>query len=411
MESALRSEAPQLVPDGMGGQQFFIPGMTHVLGLGLLSSAGQPSHSLREKGTLFREIIPAAWEPHARLSSQDADGVATEVLYPSLGLVLFTHINRQYARSCLTAYNRWLSDFCSINRSRLIGLGASAASSPEDMIVDFNRIRQLGLRGVVLPLRPGSGDYSSSDYDPVWHRAVELNLPISFHAQPPEQPLKLSGASGIVMASIWEAQDLLLSLIMGGFFERHPQLPVILAEFDIEWLPHLINRLDHQINRHGHWLGIDTGLSEPASHYTARSLFLTAQEKLASNWPASPVYGNVMWSSDFPHSESTFPNSRNAALQLSTDFPEELQEMILGKTAMRLYGLLLNFSRLSTDRDVSEKKLLVFSIGCFWRRVPISRQAILIVILLVLHKILKVYLALPDSVKEHPRRRHVNDSN
>ena len=339
MESNCKSESPQLVPDRIGGQQFFIPGMTRVLPLGLLSSAGQPSQSLREEGTRFSDIIPAAWQPGARISSQDADEVAAEVLYPSLGLVLFTHINRQYARSCLVAYNRWLADFCSTDRARLIGLGASAASSPEDTVEDFLSIRRLGLRGVVLPLKPGEGIYSSPEYDSVWRTAVELNLPVSFHAQPPERPLKHPRDPRIVMAPVWEAQELLLSFIVDGIFERHSGLRVVFAEFDIEWLPHLIYRLDHQINRHGHWLGLGSGLSEPASHYTARSLFLTAQERLASKWPASPSYANVMWSSDFPHSESTFPHSRNAALELSTNFLEEQQDMILGKTALALYNL------------------------------------------------------------------------
>jgi predicted TIM-barrel fold metal-dependent hydrolase len=334
-----RPDAPRLVPDGSGGQQIFIPGMTRVLALGLLASAGQPSHLLNEVGTTFQDIRCAAWDPRERLKDQDADGVAAEVLYPSVGLALLTHINRQYAGACFRAYNRWLADFCAADRARLIGCGVSAAPSPRETCSDLAHIHELGLRGAVLPLEPGTAPYYSREFDQVWKTAVDLNLPISFHAQPPRLRQDTNRSSLIIMGSVWEAQDLLLSLIAGGVFARHPQLRIVLAEFDVEWLPHLINRLDHQTSRHSHWLKLGEKLEHPPSHYVGQSVFLTASDELAHDWPTRRKAARVMWSSDFPHSDSTFPFSREAAHRLGLCFPEYERDAVLGETVLSLYDL------------------------------------------------------------------------
>lgn len=332
-----RGQAPRLIADRDGGEQFAIPGMSRVLGLGLLGAAGRDPASVRETGTSFRQLRPGAWDPERRLADQDTDGVAAEVIYPSVGLVLLTHINRAYAAACLRAYNRWLAGFCAAAPERLAGCGVTAAASSDEARADLIEIHRLGLRGALFPLEPGTATYDSPGFDPVWATAVELDLPISFHAQPPRRPSRGPGDPANVMAPIWEAQHVLLDLVLGGVLVRNPRLRIVFAEFDAGWVPHCVDRMDHQVTRHGHWLGLGRDLDRLPSEYVRESVAFTTQggpgEELAAG------VASIMWAGDFPHSESTFPHSRRAAADLVAHLAPEQQADVTGRTARALYGL------------------------------------------------------------------------
>jgi uncharacterized protein len=115
----------------------------------------------------------------------------------------------------MDAYNRWLAEYCSAHRERLLGVGQTPVRSPADGIEDLRRIRALGLRGVMLPNRPGQADWDSPLYDEFFEAAIEVGLPLSFHiltdpldAFPRRGPV-MNFAVGIIRSN----QDLLSLLI------------------------------------------------------------------------------------------------------------------------------------------------------------------------------------------------------
>ena len=89
--------------------------------------------------------------PRPGVAEQDRDGVAAEVLYPSVGMLLCNHPDADYKKACFDAYNLWLAEFQSHAPDRLIGLGQTALRSVDEGIDDLQRIKDLGLRGVMLP--------------------------------------------------------------------------------------------------------------------------------------------------------------------------------------------------------------------------------------------------------------------
>ena len=61
------------------------------------------------KGDHFKDLHRGGWDPTARLADQDRDGVAAEVIYPTVGMMLCNHRDADYKHACFQAYNRWIA--------------------------------------------------------------------------------------------------------------------------------------------------------------------------------------------------------------------------------------------------------------------------------------------------------------
>ena len=66
----------------------------------------------------------------------------------------------------MDAYNLWIAEYCAAHPDRLFGIGQTAMRSPAEGIEDLRRIKELGLKGVMMPGEPGQEDYDSPIYDP-----------------------------------------------------------------------------------------------------------------------------------------------------------------------------------------------------------------------------------------------------
>src|SRR5207249_314801 len=174
IDPALRDRAPHLVHDDAGGDLYVIPDLTQgALPMGLIAAAGKRPEDIRPTGR-FEEWHRGGWDPEARLADQERDGVSAEVLYPTVGLVLCRHPDLDYKQACMDAYNRWLAEYCSAHPDRLLGVGQTAVRTPADGIEDLRRIKALGLRGVMLPSRPGQADWDSPIYDELFEATLDL---------------------------------------------------------------------------------------------------------------------------------------------------------------------------------------------------------------------------------------------
>src|SRR3984957_19983556 len=81
---------------------------------------------LRASGAKFEEMHKGGWDPNARMADQDRDGVAAEVIYPTVGMVLCNHRDFDYKKACFDAYNLWIGEYCAAHPDRLIGTGQTA---------------------------------------------------------------------------------------------------------------------------------------------------------------------------------------------------------------------------------------------------------------------------------------------
>ena len=119
--------------------------------------------------------------PEVPVADQDLDGVAAEMIYPTVGMLMCNHADFDFKKACFEAYNRWLAEYCAEAPDRLHGLAQVSMRTPEDGVAELKAVKAMGFKGVMMPGDPAVEDYDSKIYDPVWATAVELGLPLSFH--------------------------------------------------------------------------------------------------------------------------------------------------------------------------------------------------------------------------------------
>src|SRR5262245_33598483 len=220
-----KDSAPHMIHDDKLGDVFIVKDFPRPVNIALAAAAGIDADKLRMHGARFEDLHRGGWDPNARMADQERDGVAAEVIYPTVGMVLCNHRDFDYKKACFDAYNRWLAEYCAPSPHRLIGIGQTAMRSPEEGIADLKAIRALGLRGVMMPGMPNvadHGDYDSPAYDDFWRAAVDLELPLSFHILTTRDARPRGPAMNGFLSVIRGCQDIMGMMVLGGVFERVP---------------------------------------------------------------------------------------------------------------------------------------------------------------------------------------------
>ena len=346
LDSKFRDRAPYLVNDPVKGAQFVIEGMTPIR-IGSLAAAGVPTSEIKkQQARSFDMLHRGGWDPKARIADMERDGVAAEVIYPSVGMAVFFTPDIELAAACCRAYNLWLEEYCSAVPDRLFGIGQSAAVSPQELIEDIRRIKAQGLRGVMLPLEPGVADFDDPMYDEAWAAAAEFDLPLSFHVLPRTKTgaeTSLQKARGGKLANILSItrlnQEVINTFVLGGVFERIPSLKLICVEADAGWVPHYAHRMDHGWERFRTMLDSE-GLQQPPSTYILNNVYFTFQDDRIALQAAHLMNSKrLLWASDFPHNDSTWPDSLSLLERHTEGVPDETVTDIVRNNVIELYSL------------------------------------------------------------------------
>jgi predicted TIM-barrel fold metal-dependent hydrolase len=344
IDKKYKDRAPRMQHVDKLGDVFVIDGMHSPIPMGLLAAAGKPAEEIRVTGVKFDEMHRGGWDPKARIAEQDRDGVAGEIIYPTVGMVLCNHKDVDYKKACFDAYNLWIAEYCDAHPDRLYGCGQTAMRTPEEGIEDLRAIKELGLRGVMMPGNPAVEDYDHPAYADFYEAAADLGLPLSFHIlttrdsgfSSPVRGPRLNGFLSIIRG----CQDIMGTFVFGGVFERHPRLKVVCVEADAGWVPHYMYRMDHAYNRHRHWLAPGVTLSKLPSEYFREHIYTTFQD----DWVAFRMTDMVnprrlMWANDFPHSDSTWPWSQEMLAEQTKHLTEQERDWILHDNVSELYQL------------------------------------------------------------------------
>jgi len=201
---------------------------------------------------------------------------------------------------------------------------------------------------VMVPTTPlEDHPYSLPEYDPFWAAVQDHGMVISMHAAAARAGVILSQKSQAIKRYLGIAnaiQSSLADVVVGGVFDRFPKLKIVSVEHDVAWFPHFLYRLDHGYERFRHLQG--TTLKMRPSDYLKQNVAATFQydegEGNIEFVRRSLGTQSMLWSSDYPHNDSTWPHSREVIDQLAANIPPADLRKILNENVSRLYNLSLN---------------------------------------------------------------------
>jgi predicted TIM-barrel fold metal-dependent hydrolase len=316
-----------------------------ILGFG----ANKTIEELQEllKGFSYAGAHRGGWDPAQRLEDMDRDGVAGDVLYTTLGFRMFWIKDAGFQRACFQVYNDWLAEFCSHAPKRLKGLALISLYNPKEAAADLAECAKKGLSGAVIWASPPEElPFYDEIYDPFWAAAQELAMPLSLHEFAGFQWVdwdssakKRTIAAGI---NSQEVEKTFATLILSGVLERFPRLRVVSAELNCGWLPYFLRRLDERFEARGvrvHGSAFPTKLTLKPSEYFRRQLYATFIDDCFGIAHRHEIgVENLLWSSDFPHSATFWPHSREKIAKDFQDVDARDRHKILRQNAAKLYG-------------------------------------------------------------------------
>lgn len=366
LDNKFRDRAPKVVKNERGsGYMFIAPGVRPfpVAGGFGIGKSGEDLKEHLKKG--YEAARPSGWDPAERLKDQDVDGVRAEVIYTTLGMPLFGLDDDELRRACFTAYNDWVAEFRSYCPPRLHPIALLSLDDIPLAVKELERCAKIGLKGgMIWGVPPDDKPYFNELYDPFWAAAQELKMPLSLHVitqrnqkswsgdkarteeKPRDEsaPIVFGGVKMLIgtMQPVYEVQRTLSSFIFGKVFERFPELRIVSAENDTGWIAHFMYRLDHMYGKFG-TMREETKLQMQPSEYVRRNIWATFQDDAIG--PMTYKYfgeNNYMWASDFPHTDSTWPNSLKVIKQDFNGVPEDVTRKIVCDNAAKLYQIDLN---------------------------------------------------------------------
>jgi predicted TIM-barrel fold metal-dependent hydrolase len=281
--------------------------------------------------------------PETRLEDMDRDGVHAQVVYSPTTTQLRIE-DPELRAACLVAYNDWASEFNARAPERLVLLADIPSHEPKAARDELLRAAGLGHRGAIVHQFQGADPVFEPSWHPFWDAAQETGLPISVHLGPGTHSLRPELGSwrfpAFVAVVPMQLDEVLSGMIFSGILEQRPNVKLVLGEAGLGWVPYVIERLDHEHHKY-YDKTTDHRLSMLPSEIFARQVFVTYEdEKLGVELIPRIGVRNVMWASDYPHGDSTWPHSRQAIADSPlASLGDEVLRRVVADNAAGIYGL------------------------------------------------------------------------
>lgn len=293
------------------------------------------------------ECVPGFNDIDARMKDLDAEGVQQEIIFPQKFFNLLFLEDLQEKEWCARAYNEALSEFTAQAPGRLHGVAIMNWWAPEQARDAIAEIKALGFKTLMVPISPGRhGDgepivYHSERMEPFWEAVEESGMPLCYHIgeRPVVPNTSPRGAAGIfVMEQMGGMRNVWSRLTFGGVFDRNPGLRVIFVESGLHWVPGALQEADmiyESFPSH-----VRPKLGHLPSHYWFTNCYATFMVDPAGLEMIHRIGPErAMWSSDYPHNESTLGYTRSALEAVFRATSEENARKIVGENAIEVFGL------------------------------------------------------------------------
>lgn len=281
-------------------------------------------------------------DPERRLAVMRQDGIAGECIYPTMGLYVWNAESREAGEAACRLYNDWIFDRLERRSSRFRCAAMIPTWDVGAAIAEIRRTAAMGLAAALLPL-VGTPEYNHRDWESLWNELDEIGMPVVMHQGTGHSMLFYRGP-GAAVANLLATQSMAprgaTLLATSGVLAAHPDLHFVFVETNASWLAWAMNTADHYDRAFRQYPGwVRPELREKPSVYMARQIHGTFQyDPVAVASIAQTGSDPLLWGSDFPHAEGTYPHSRASVAEQFAGVAEEQVARMVGGTAAKLFG-------------------------------------------------------------------------
>lgn len=356
-----RDKAPHMEPDENGVDMWIYDGKRYP-NSGLSAVVGKSKEEFSPEPLSYAEMRPGCYDAKARVEDMDRAGVLASLCFPTItrfcGQLFMEASDREFGFECLQHYNDWLvEEWCAAAPGRYIPLMLIPMWDPP---LAAKEIERMAARGVTTfafsenpePLGLPTIHDPNGYWEPVMAAANETGMVASMHVGSSSQLPKICSDAPFMANLTWGASrtsGTMLSWLFSGLFQRYPNLKIALSEGEMGWMPYFLERAEQVLDKQRYWVKRGTkfmghaGNAADLDTLDIRETFRNhifgciIEDRHAIKSIDELGEDNIMCETDYPHSDSTWPDCIEVARSTMKDLPESVQYKLLRGNAEKLY--------------------------------------------------------------------------
>lgn len=295
---------------------------------------GRPMTEWGYEPVCLEEMRPGCYDIHSRIKDMDANGMLGSMCFPSFvrfaGALFLDHGDRDQSAAMVRAYNDWhIDEWAGTYPGRFIPLAIPILWDPELAAAEVRRVAKKGCHAITFTSNPydlGLPSWYTDHWDPFWKACEDEGTVVCLHiGSNSKDPLTSPDAPAELIYSLSpiSSMEVASDLVWSRVFLRFPNLKMALSEGGIGWVPYFLERIDYLYRHSQHWSGMDLGGRLPSELFNEHVVVCFIDDVVGVENRHHLNMNNVTWECDYPHSDTTWPNSPEAALRYLGDLPDE----------------------------------------------------------------------------------------
>lgn len=311
--------------------------------------------SIYVDGQMFRRRLPSvaqqefmeatvaaagARDVSKRLTDLNTEGIWSELVFPSLGMWTGSIRTPELLREAMRASNDWSAETIMDHSPRLIPTAQVSTLDIDDAVAELRRCGTMGFKAVFLPVEPhpAQRDYHREEWEPFWATAEEIGMVIAFHIG--TEPIDFAagdsigvtyrGPGGAVLNYVetsFGGQRAVVKLVASGALDRHPNLKVLVSEGGATWVPFVADRMEEGYRQHA--MVVRPKLNRSPREIIYSQVYASFQHDSSAIAAMTAMgFENVLWGSDYPHTEGTFGHTQQTLHELFDGVDQFVQDRI-----------------------------------------------------------------------------------
>ena len=317
------------------------------------AAVGYPRDEIVLKGVTYEDMRPGAHAVGPRLEDMTTGGVEASMCFPTFprfcGQTFLEATDRELALLCVRAYNDWMVEqWCDPSAGRLIPLCLVPLWDPTLAAAEVRRNAARGVRAVAfseIPPYLGLPSIHDEDrhWDPFFDACAETSTVVCMHIGSSSKMPSTSADAPPAVGSTLTFTNAMLSMsdfLFSGVLERFPDLRLAYSEGQIGWIPYILARADTVWEENRGWGGVADKVPRPPSEYYYRQVYgcffddppgLELLDRAGRH--------NVTYETDYPHSDSTWPDTVQIAREQMGGLDDETIRRLVRGNAIEMLGL------------------------------------------------------------------------